>query len=67
MFSRKYIRDVMKQDTSVSKQGGSFYLRVPMALAEYLDLKEGLDTVEIQDEEGKHGRYASFWAKKKSK
>lgn len=55
----------MKISTSVIKNGGTLYLRVPPDLAEFLGIKEGQDTVEIQDEQGKHGRFASFWARKK--
>jgi len=40
--------------------GGSHYLLVPKAVREFLDLKDG-DKIEIQVDNGKHGKYAAFW------
>lgn len=46
----------------VSDNNGVLYLPLDKDLAIHLGLQKGTE-VEIQDEEGKHGKYASFWKK----
>ena len=52
----------MKQKTSVIEINGSFYLRIPPALKEHLNLKVGADMVEIEDDKKSKGVFAAFWA-----
>lgn len=54
----------MKITRTIADNNGILYLTIPKDLAEYLGLEKGTE-VEIQDEDGKHGQYASFWKKKK--
>jgi hypothetical protein len=43
---------------------GVFYLPLPIDLVRYLGITEKTTFV-IQDDEGKHGKYVSFWIKDK--
>jgi len=45
---------------------GAYYLPLPIDLVRFLGIEEK-GTIIIQDEEGKHGRYASFWKKEEKK
>lgn len=47
----------------VSDNNGTLYLPLDKDLALYLGLEKGTE-VAIQDEEGKKGKYASFWKTK---
>ena len=51
----------MRQKTSLIENNGTFYLRIPPHLKDYLNLKVG-DNVVIEDKEKQHGKYAVFWA-----
>ena len=51
----------MKRKTSLIENGGSTYLLIPPDLKDYLGLKVGKDTVEIEDKEKSKGRFAAFW------
>ena len=44
------------------KRQANNFLRVPDVLWNWLDVKQG-EEVLLKDEEGKHGRYISFWKK----
>jgi len=52
----------MKQKTSLIDNNGTYYLRIPPHLKDYLDLKVGEDTVVVEDKEKKHGKYAVLWS-----
>jgi len=52
----------MQFERKISEIGGSIQFIVPADLGRYLGLKIG-DTVIIQDDEGKHGKFVSFWKK----
>jgi len=54
----------MQQETKVRKVNESYMVTIPINLARWLELKEG-DTLIVQDEEGKHGKYFSTWKKNK--
>ncbi len=54
----------LKITKTIADNNGTLNLPIPKDLAEYLGLEKGCE-VEIQDEDGKHGQYASFWKKKK--
>lgn len=47
----------------VGDNNGVLHIPLDKDLALYLGLEKGTE-VEIQDEEGKKGKYASFWKKK---
>lgn len=51
----------MKIKTNIRRVGGSLYLLLPPNLIKYLFLEAGDDVVFIQDDEGRFGRFASFW------
>lgn len=53
----------MKFEKTIGDNNGVLYIPIPKDLAIYLGLKAGTP-VEIQDEEGKKGKYASIWKKK---
>jgi antitoxin component of MazEF toxin-antitoxin module len=52
----------MISETNTKKFGGTIYLRIPPHMVEYLTLKEE-DLILIQDDNGKHGKFVSFWRK----
>jgi hypothetical protein len=55
----------MRQKTSLIENNGTFYLRIPPHLKDYLNLKvgeKGEPTVVIEDKEKQHGKYAVIWA-----
>jgi hypothetical protein len=52
----------MRQKTSLIENNGTFYLRIPPHLKDYLDLKVGDNTVVVEDKEKQHGKYAVLWA-----
>ena len=54
---------IMQQETKVRKVNESYHVTIPINLARWLGLNEG-DTLVVQDEEGKHGKYFSTWKKK---
>ena len=54
----------MKFLKKIGDNNGVLQVPIDKDLALFLGLKKGTK-VEIQDEEGKHGRYASFWKVKK--
>ena len=47
--------------TVVRRMGGSTYLRLPPHIADFLDIKDEKVVFNIQDEEGKHGKFISAW------
>ncbi len=53
----------MKFVRKVGDNNGVLHIPLDKDLALYLGLEKGT-TVEIQDEEGKKGKYASFWKRK---
>ena len=46
--------------TNTTKFGGTLYLRIPPHLVQYLELDKNME-VNIQDDNGKHGKFLSFW------
>lgn len=56
----------MKFLRKILENSGVLYLPLDKDLALYLELEKGT-TVEIQDEEGKKGKYASFYKKQEEK
>lgn len=52
----------MEFQTNIRNINGSYYIRVPQDLVKYLKL-EDRDTIIVQDEEGKQGKYFSAWKK----
>lgn len=54
----------MKMEKKLVEIGGSLYLPITQDLAKYLEINK-TDIIEIQDETGKHGKYASFWKKER--
>lgn len=52
----------MKFLRKILENSGVLYLPLDKDLALFLGLEKGTE-VEIQDEEGKKGKYASFWKK----
>ena len=53
----------MKFERKIMNVGGSTCLILPPDVVAYLRLENGT-VMEIQDEEGKHGKYISVWMKK---
>jgi len=53
----------MEFERKIVEVGGSLMLVIPPDLARHLELKPN-DPILIQDENGKNGKYASFWKKK---
>ena len=53
----------MQYEKKIIEIGGSQGHILPLDLLKYLDLKIG-DTIIIQDEDGKKGKFVSFWKKK---
>jgi len=51
----------MRQKTTLIDNNGTYYLRIPPHLKDYLGLKVGTDVV-IEDKEKEHGKYAVFWS-----
>ena len=54
----------MKTKTNTRNINGTWYLRIPPAYVEHLDIKgEAGDSIEmeIQDEQSKKGNYISTW------
>ena len=54
----------MRATKKLVKIGANLYFPLTSDLREYLSIDEDNIIVEWQDEEGKHGRYISFWKKK---
>ena len=52
----------MKFIRKVVKNGNSLQITIPLDLAKYLNLDKD-SVIELQDENGKFGPYASFWLK----
>jgi hypothetical protein len=55
----------VEQKTNLISINGTFYLRIPPALKDFLNLEVGEDKIMIVDKEKSKGRYAAFWAVKK--
>jgi len=53
----------MQFERTMKDIGGSTMVIIPADLCKYLDLKAE-DTVVIQDDEGKKGKFVSLWKKK---
>ena len=53
----------MITQTNTRKQGGTVYVRIPPHLVEYLDLTGDSEEIQIQDDDGHHGKFISFWRK----
>lgn len=53
----------MRIETTIRKNSGSLQITIPANLCKWMDLEDG-DTLILQDEEGKHGKYFSTWKKK---
>lgn len=53
----------MKFERTIGDNNGALYLPIPKDLAIHLGIEKGT-TIEIQDENGKHGNYISIWKKK---
>lgn len=56
----------MKFERTIGDNNGALYILIPKDLAIHLGLEKGT-AIEIQDETGKHGHYASFWKKEEKK
>ncbi len=54
----------MEFERQLTEVGGSTMLVIPPDLCRYLDLNPK-DVITIQDDDGKHGKFVSFWKKKK--
>jgi len=52
----------MITETTTTKVGGTRYLRLPPHIAKFLAVEDNV-TFNIQDEQGKHGRFVSIWKK----
>jgi len=52
----------MKWEKKIFKCGNSYAILIPYELVKYLELKEN-DEVTMQDDEGKNGKFVSFWKK----
>jgi len=50
----------MQWKKKVFKNGNSLAVIIPAELAQYVGLKEG-DSIVMQDDKGKHGKFVSFW------
>ena len=48
--------------TSARNIGGTMYVRIPPVLIEHLGMKEGEDTVSIEDKNGAKGKFAVLWS-----
>jgi|TARA_R100000501_G_C2625522_1_gene118969 antitoxin component of MazEF toxin-antitoxin module len=57
------LEEKMKFERKIMNVGGSTCLILPPDVVAYLGLENGT-VMEIQDEEGKHGKYISVWKKK---
>ena len=56
----------MKDETTIRKINGTWYLRIIPSFARHIGLEDQDENgcnAEIQDETGKHGPYCSFWKK----
>lgn len=53
----------MKFERKLRNIGGSLVLVIPADLGRYLNLNVGDDLI-VQDDDGKHGKFISFWKKK---
>jgi len=53
----------MQFERQLTEVGGSTMLVIPADLCKYLDLNPR-DEIIVQDDEGKHGKFISFWKKK---
>lgn len=56
----------MIQKTTLVRMGGSTYLRITPSMLDHCNIKETDTEMEIQDEEGKHGKFFSAWKKKQN-
>ena len=52
----------MKSEIELKKIGGSTVIILPRVYLEHIDAEVG-DIIFIQDDEGKRGRFISFWKK----
>lgn len=50
----------MITELGIKRIGGSLAIIIPPMIAKWLGIKEG-DVVNMQDEEGKKGRYVTVW------
>jgi len=55
---------LMKIEKTIGDNNGTLYVPLSKDLALHLGLEAGT-IIEIQDEQGKKGKYASFWKKKR--
>lgn len=53
----------MKFETTLVKQGGTIYMRIPPLLLKHLEIKDETEIVIVQDETGKYGNFFSAWKK----
>lgn len=52
----------MKTELKIINVGGNRGIIIPKLYSEHIGIEIG-DKIEIQDDEGKHGKYLSFWKK----
>lgn len=52
----------MQFERKINEIGGSLMLTLPPDLCKYLELEQN-DIMIIQDDNGKHGKFVSFWKK----
>jgi len=50
----------MQWEKQIIKVGNSLAVLIPSELAQYIGLQKGTGII-IQDDEGKHGKFVSFW------
>jgi len=50
----------MEWKKKIFKSGTSLAVLIPAELAQYVGLHEG-DSIVMQDDKGKHGKFVSFW------
>lgn len=55
----------MEIKTTLVKQGGTIYLRLPPVLLSHLQIVDEETTIVVQDEKGKHGNYFTAWKENK--
>jgi len=53
----------MRFEKTIGDNNGVLYIPIPKDLAIHIGLEAGMP-IEIQDENGKHGKYISIWKKK---
>jgi antitoxin component of MazEF toxin-antitoxin module len=56
----------MKTEIELKKIGGSFMITLPRLYCEHINVEEG-DILVFMDDEGKRGKFISFWKREEKK